>query len=141
MPRGNGPLDPLEPFSDVCYFRRHLAARGALEDGSDIAGVAEMPGSGLPFELLNHLDRQPQRGGCHRLRLDPVARLHLRAGVVRLVVLSQPLKLCRGPRERFGSLGHVHRAFLRKVFFSTAVMSRAVTINASSSSVRATTSR
>jgi hypothetical protein len=88
LPLGNGPLDPLEPLGDVGYFWRRLAARGALKDGPDVAGVAEMPGSGLPFELIDHVDGQAQRGGCHRLRLDPVARLHLRAGVVDVVVLS-----------------------------------------------------
>src|SRR5580658_7454620 len=100
-----------------------------------------MPGSRLPFELVDYFDGQAQGGGCHRLRLDPVARLHLRAGVVSVVVLSQLLKLGHGPGQVFGSLGHCHRAFLRKVFFSAAVISRAVMMNASSPFARATTRR
>jgi hypothetical protein len=51
-----------------------------------VAGVAEMPFPRLLFELVDHFDGQAQGGGCHWLRLHPMAGPHLCAGVVGVVV-------------------------------------------------------
>jgi hypothetical protein len=100
-----------------------------------------MTGLRLLLELVDHVGRQAEGGSGHRLRLDPVAAVHFRAGVVGVVVFGQPLEFRRWPGELFGMLRHGHRAFLWKVFFSASVMARAVTMKASSPSAMATTNK
>jgi hypothetical protein len=49
LPVGDGPLDPLQPLSDIHQLRLGPTAGDAFQDRPYIAGVADMPGSRLPI--------------------------------------------------------------------------------------------